>query len=262
MARFEIADDGIPGLTLALRIRLKGHEVALVPAAHTTLDEHFTLPAPYRDLFLKSGGALEETAELLPASERVFVLDGITIRVPAVGPHSVAIGAALGPDAAAQWAAFTRASADIWGALRTDSYRSTGTLQQLAKSHLRNRSVRELLHRYVASFGLDADRVGDAAAVLPYLEQTFGRWTFAGGSTVVADELRQRCLRLGVEAETNGGEYLDVASFWTSAFTTPPRRWRAAAPAVDTRSLGLPWIGMAAELIADRIGRATRPTSP
>jgi len=261
MARYEVEDDGIPGLTLALRVRLKGHDVALAPGTtRRELAETFTLPAPYRDLFLKSGAPLEESTTLVAAPGHASLLSGIAVELPSVGPQAPALAAALGEAAGAQWAAFMRNAADIWGLLRADEYHSTASLHRRVRGTLRDRRLRILLDDYIAQFGLDPDRVGDAAMVLPYLDQTFGRWRFAEGLPGLERALRARCAELGVGFEANEGEPLSLRSFWSTQFAAPARIWRAGAMApVATHELGLPWIGMAAEFIADRIGRVAAP---
>lgn len=258
MARFEVDDDGIPGLTLALRLRLKGHDVALSPVrTPAVLDGTFTLPAPYRDLLLKSGGPLETSLPLTPAVGRTFRLDGLELVLPHVGPHSTAIGEALGATAGRQWAALIRVAADIWGTLRTGAYVSSGDLPSLARQHLHDQRLRQLLDAYVEPHGLTPSQCGDAAVVLPYLDQTFGCWQFESGLQGLTDELRRRCSALGVVAESNAGEHLSTASYWTSQLSAPKRRWRSRhTDPVSSAALGLPWVGMAADFVAERVGRA------
>lgn len=261
MGNFEIADDGIPGLTLALRLRLKGHAVALVPSnVRAALPHEFTLPAPYRDLMLKTGGPLEDVAELVPAEPLEFRVGDARIRMPQVGVQSHAIASALGAHAGEQWADYMRAAAEIWGALRSGNYHSQQSLRRFARAHLRDGRLRQLLAEYTSARGVDFATVGDAAAVLPYLDQTFGRWTLNGGLEVLEAELRTRCAALGVTETPSSGELISVDTYWATSFTAPKRSWSIGnAPAVSSVSMGLPWIGMAAEFIADHIGRATAP---
>lgn len=258
MVQYVVEDDGIPGLTLALRLRLKGHDVSLLPGADRhNPGETFTLPAPYRDLFLKSGGPLEDSATLVPAPGHASVVSGIAVMLPAVGPQSVAVTAAFGAAAGAQWAALMRDAAEVWSKLRTDDYRSTASLRRQARDTLRDRRLHTLLEGYVEGFGLDPAYVGDAAIVLPYLDQTFGRWTLADGMQGLEQVLRSRCTEMGVLFSPDAGERLSLDAFWDVQFAAPTPRWRSGVLApVATQELGLPWIGMAAEFIADRIGRA------
>jgi hypothetical protein len=262
MARYVVEDDGIPGLTLALRLRLKGHDVSLVPGVDRhNPGETFTLPAPYRDLFLKTGGPLEDSATLVQAPGHAAVVSGSTVTLPAVGPQSVAVTAAFGSAAGTQWAALMRDAAEVWSRLRTDDYRSTASLRRRVRRTLRDRRLHTLIEGYIEGFGLDPACIGDAAIVLPYLDQTFGRWTFADGMEGFEQVLRSRCAEMGVRFSPDAGELLSLDAFWARQFATPTPRWRKGAIApVATHELGLPWIGMAAEFIADRVGRA--PATP
>ena len=261
MARFAIEDDGLPGLTLALRLRLKGHDVGLLPrTAAAPVAPAFTLPAPYRDLFLKSGPALESLAPISPAPGRSFLLGDVPLELPSVGPQAPVIGEMLGSPAQAQWTALLREAADIWGVLRQRPYRATRSLRALARQHLRDARLRRMLDEYVGAHGVDPVRVGDTAVVLPYLDQTFGRWQFDAGMGELEALLRGRCQQLGVGVGAAADPVLNIGTFWQDAFQSPRTRWRSVAPlAVRTHELGLPWIGMAAERVADGVGRAQQP---
>ncbi len=254
MARFAIADDGIPGLTLALRLRLKGHEVALVDSsAERTLDAVFTLPAPYRDLFLKSGAAIEDVLCIKAAPGRSFQIDGVSIDLPSVGQHATVIAQQLGINAGAQWSSLMRDAAETWSVIRKG-----GSGINTRHRDVRDRRLRQLLDEYVSAHGLPPGYRGAAAATLPYLDQTFGRWQFDGGMSALVQALRQRCEALEVCWGSNAGEYLSLESFWTGSFTAS-KRWRRSQPTEQIRShaLGLPWVAMAAEHMAERIGRAS-----
>ena len=266
MARFEISDDGIPGLTLALRLRLKGHAVALVDtSAKRALASVFTLPAPYRDLFLKTGAAIEDVLGIEAAPGRSFEIEGVSIDLPSVGQHSTVIAERLGTKAGEQWSELMRHAAEVWSALRKGGSESDTALRGARHHALHDRRLRQLLDEYVSEHGLLVGSSGIAAGTLPYLDQTFGRWRFVGGMSALEQELRQRCEALEVQWGSNAGEYLSLESFWTGSFTTAQRRWKrmpvnqVAMPVnqVASHSLGLPWIGMAAEHIAERIGRAS-----
>ena len=259
MARFAIADDGIPGLTLALRLRLKGHAVALVDSpTERTLDSVFTLPAPYRDLFLKSGAAIEDVLGIEAAPGRSFEIEGVSVDLPSVGQHSIVIAEQLGTKAGEQWSELMRDAAEVWSLLRKGGSESSASLLGTRHHDLHDRRLRLLLDAYVSAHGLLVGTTSIAAATLPYLDQTFGRWRFVGGMSALEQELRQRCEALDVQSASNAGEPLTLNTFWTGSFTAPRRWWRRQpAGEIASHSLGLPWIGMAAEHIAERIGRAS-----
>ena len=258
MAGVTVADDGIAGLTLALRLRLRRVPVTLVPAPPRVPDQPFTLPAPYRDLFLKTGAPLEEAVGLEPAPGRCLVVGGTSLQMPSAGQQANVIRQCWGDRAADEWAALLRLAAARWSALRVGAGGSERSLASLGRRHLRDRRLRLLLASFAEAHGLEPARVGDAAVVLPYLEQVFGRWQFPGGMASLEAELRRRCRELGVEesaSDGGGAPALTVEGFWQDAFTAP-RRWaRGSRATVSTVALGLPWVGMAAEMQAQAMPR-------
>ena len=255
MTSVQVADNGIPGLTLALRMRLRRHEVTLVPAERRELvSEVFTLPAPYRDLALKTGTALEEAIGLEAAPGHTFTIDGHSVRFPSAGQQASALRSAFGADAAAQWAAMVHDAADVWFSVRSGGYRSTTTAQRRARQHLRDASVRTLFAQYLERYGLDEESVGDAAVVLPYLDQTFGRWCIPGGLTALEAQLRERCDALGIES-TEHGEPIPAGGEWDATFAAPSNWRRRGRGRVDDCALGLPWVGIAAQFRAGAMPR-------
>lgn len=56
-----------------------------------------------------------------------------------------------------------------------------------------------LLDGYALSYGLDPRRAPAAAALLPYMEETFGSWYVAGGMRALADAVYERCLARRVD---------------------------------------------------------------
>lgn len=252
--RIAVAGDDIAGLTLALRLRIKGHEVVVhrTATAMPTLAEQFTVIAPVRDLFLKSGGALEEQIDLVPV-EQPIVIDGVAVSIPAAGAQAPAILAALGPQAAAEWTALLDRAADTWSRVRTGHYRPTTSLQRFARTELRDPQLRALL----LGFGPSGADLSDAAIVFPYLTQTFGRWTFAGGLPAFESVLRERCGQRGVVIDAAPAPLAVMTTdLHFSSMFAAPKRWYGRARTVHTTSLGLPFVGMAAEAIADAVGRA------
>lgn len=232
--QIDVAGDHIASLTLALRLHLKRHDVRVV-AHHEQpqLPDSFALPAPYRDLFLKTGAAMES---VLPLVE-VAPLADIDRRHAVMG-----------------------LAARIWGEVRTCEYRSSRTLRATLREI--DGRTREAVLAHATGHSLDADRIGDAALVLPYLDATFGRWRFEGGLSALQLELHARCERLGVgfgPARTGAREVgtADIDAVLNPMFSVQ-RRWRndLNAPSGLSGMLGLPFIGIAAETVAARIGRA------
>ncbi|WP_129839329.1 NAD(P)/FAD-dependent oxidoreductase [Streptomyces sp. RFCAC02] len=189
------------------------------------------LPAVWRDLFVKTGR--RELAECVPLhrvdplAEHRFA-DGTAVRLPAARGGAVqAVEAAFGAGAGERWAELLGRARETWEATRrplveepltagtpttvlgVDPYpwRARGllrrkvpaTLAGLAAAELRDPRLAALLTGTVAEYGCEPGRAPASAAVLAYLEQTFGLWYPSGGMRALADAVRARCEERGVE---------------------------------------------------------------
>ncbi|MFJ6698685.1 phytoene desaturase family protein [Streptomyces sp. NPDC091272] len=190
------------------------------------------LPAVYRDLFVKTGKepleACVEMAQVSPAS-RHFFPDGTTVSLPDASRAGVvsALDEALGAGIGARWGEFMNRARDAWDRTRRplleeplradrqvlgrDPYpsvrhrrllrpdRQAATLAEVAAWELADPRLVALLESYALAYGLDPRDAPASAAVLPYLEQTFGSWYVAGGTGELARALYERCLARRVE---------------------------------------------------------------
>ncbi|MGW1763947.1 phytoene desaturase family protein [Streptomyces sp. NPDC002073] len=187
------------------------------------------LPAVYRDLFVKTGKQpLEsrvETVQVDPAVRHVLA-DRTTVTLPGIsrGGVAAALDEAFGEGAGERWAAFLNRARDTWDATRRplleeplradwqvlgrDPYpavRKSGLLRRrpptLAEAAARELGgpMAELLENRVLAYGLDPRTAPAAAAVLPYMEQTFGSWYVRGGIRALATAVYERCLERRVE---------------------------------------------------------------
>ncbi|MEV7086597.1 NAD(P)/FAD-dependent oxidoreductase [Streptomyces sp. NPDC093085] len=190
------------------------------------------LPAVYRDLFVKTGKeSLERSVELVqvdPASRHLFA-DGTEVTLPnASRAGSVAaLDAALGAGAGERWAEFLVRAREAWDRTRRplleeplraepaplgrDPYpavrrrrllrgaRVAGTLAEVGAWELGDPRLAELLAGYALSYGVDPRHAPGGAAVLPYLEQTFGSWYVRGGMRELARAVYERCRARRVE---------------------------------------------------------------
>jgi phytoene desaturase len=193
-----------------------------------------TLPAVYRDLFVKTGKPLEESIDLVevdPAFRYRFQeLDGhgpVWLDAPNASRSGMesALDDALGTGAGADWNRFLDRAHDIWQAtrgpflespltggrdllrlaLRTGDVRTVSpwlSLRSLGKRYLRDPRLRMLLDRYATYTGSDPRRAPAALAVVPYVEQAFGAWHVRGGVHRLGDAVRERALLRGVEVRT------------------------------------------------------------
>ncbi|MGH4027682.1 phytoene desaturase family protein [Actinomycetota bacterium Odt1-20B] len=192
------------------------------------------LPAVYRDLFVKTGKEpLEKCVELTqvePAVRHVFG-DGTAVDLPNASRAGVgeALDAALGAGAGARWSAFMDRAREAWDRTRRpfleeplwpnwqvladrEPYpsvprkrllrreRRAATLGEVAEWELGgDNRLRALLEQYALAYGLDPRTTPASAAVLPYMEQTFGTWSVRGGTRALAEAVYERCLARRVE---------------------------------------------------------------
>ncbi|MGG2465524.1 phytoene desaturase family protein [Streptomyces sp. RGM 3693] len=194
------------------------------------------LPAVYRDLFIKTGREpLERCVELTqvdPASRHVFA-DGTTATLPNASRAGVltALDEALGTGSGERWSALLGRAREAWDATRRplleeplwadwrvlgrDPYPAvrrrglfglgrgkgptTATLAEVARRELADPRLIALLESHALAYGFDPRTAPASAAVLPYMEQTFGSWYVGGGMRALADALYERCRARRVE---------------------------------------------------------------
>ncbi|WP_426403410.1 phytoene desaturase family protein [Streptomyces sp. R-07] len=187
------------------------------------------LPAVYRDLFVKTGKEpLEECVALTqvdPAARHVFA-DGTRVDLPNASRAGTvtALDAALGAGAGERWGDFLTRAREAWDRTRRplleepqpadpaplarEPYpalkagllrRPTTTLAQVGTRELRDPRLAALLDAYAWSYGFDPATAPASAAVLPYMEQTFGSWYVGGGLRALADAVYERCRKRRVE---------------------------------------------------------------
>lgn len=236
---------GVGGLATAARLSVKGHRVTIIEhndrvggKLHTL--EHdgfrfdtgpslFTLPAVYRDLFLKTGRSLEESVDL-QAIEPAFTYhfsDGSSVLVPGVNPArcAAAFGDAFGGNTAAEWTDFMQRAGEMWRLTRApflqsplNGFRSLlplanpkdvatiapfTTLRKLAKKTFTDPRMVMIVDRYATYTGSDPRQAPAVLATVPYIEQVFGAWHIGGGVGTLATALEKRCQERKVDIRLN-----------------------------------------------------------
>ncbi|GGP83547.1 phytoene dehydrogenase [Streptomyces griseomycini] len=257
MARIAVIGAGMGAMAAAARLAVAGHRVAVYERTETyggvlrrrerdgfsfdTGPGLFTLPAVYRDLFVKTGREpLEECVDLVqvdPSSRHVFA-DGTRVSLPNASRAGVvaALGEALGPDAGRRWGDFLVRAREAWDRSRRplleeplwpnwqvlaerEPYpavphkrllrtRRAGTLAEVGSWELRDPRLVALLESHALAYGLDPRGTPASAAVLPYMEHAFGTWYVRGGMRELARAVYERCVARKVEfhfgAEVSG----------------------------------------------------------
>lgn len=245
MSRVIVIGAGVGGLAVAARLAVRRHDVTILEQAdrvggklHTHRREGFafdtgpslfTLPAVYRDLFLKTGAPLEEEVDLQPVEPGFgyHFADGSSVVVPGVDPARAArafgeaFGDAFGGTSADDWRRLIERGGQMWrltrepflqspldgwrtllkvaspSAVRTVAPRTT--LRDLGREYLADPRLRQVLDRYATYSGSDPRRAPAVFATIPYMEQTFGAWHLGGGLGTLADALERRCRDRGVD---------------------------------------------------------------
>ena len=241
VSRVIVIGAGVGGLATAARLAVRGHDVTLLEQAdraggklHTyrrdgfafdTGPSLFTLPAVYRDLFLKTGGPLEDAVDLQPVEPGFgyHFADGSQVTIPGVDPGRIArtFGDAFGGTATNDWRRLIDRGGQMWrltrepflqspldgwrtllkvaspSAVRTVAPRTT--LRDLGRQYLSDWRLRQVLDRYATYSGSDPRQAPAVFATIPYMEQTFGAWHLGGGLGTLADALVRRCEERGVE---------------------------------------------------------------
>jgi phytoene dehydrogenase-like protein len=235
MSRVVVVGGGYGGLASAARLAKTGHEVTLLEAGHRlggavgyveqdgfrwdAGPTHTLLPAVLRDLFRKSGRALEKEVELVPVEPvaRHLFDDDTRLDLPG-GSRAAQIEAVdrdLGAGLGAQWAAYVDAFADDWEALRRDwlerpfsadlASRHTKallasrlTLHKLLQKGFKDERLRQVAGYPMTLEGHDLRNVPAWMGMWTYVEQNFGAWTVPGGMGSLADALASRLATRGV----------------------------------------------------------------
>lgn len=166
-----------------------------------------------------------ELIRLDPAVRHVFP-DGTAVSLPSGSRAGAvtALDAALGAGAGERWTDMLARARTVWEATRRplleepltaagvpalraglarDPYpalrgkgllrRRPPTLAEAAADELRDPRLVSMLSGCADSYGLDARAAPAGAAVLAYMEHTFGSWYVRGGTRALADALYERC---------------------------------------------------------------------
>jgi phytoene desaturase len=237
---------GLGGLTAAARLSALGHSVDLFEAS----DRHggkcrteeidgfsfdtgpslLTLPAVYRDFFLKTGDRMEQVLPIEgvdPAFAYRFA-DGSEVLIPN-GPQQrivKAIEEQLGATSASEWQALMTRASSMWEVSRSPFVESElrgmasllrrptlindmrtiapwKTLRSLGKESLTDPRLRMILDRYATYTGSDPRRAPAVLATIAFVEQNFGAWHIPGGVGRLADAVRDRAIERGVKLHFN-----------------------------------------------------------
>lgn len=235
---------GMGGLAAATRLAKAGNKVRIFEAcalpggkcrtinisgfSFDTGPSLLTLPAVYRDLFLKSGKHLGQVLKITPVEPAFDYIypDGKRLTLPSSSRAGTAsaIETAFGKSAALEWEAVMDRAAKMWDLSRLTFVESElGTirsffskpkvladlftiapwrsLRSLVAKQIKDPHLRTLIDRYATYTGSDPRRAPAVLLTIPYIEMVFGAWHIGGGIGKLAEALAQRAQSCGVVIE-------------------------------------------------------------
>lgn len=243
MSRIAVIGAGMGGMTAAARLAATGHEVTVYEASSTyggkcrsvTIDGFvfdtgpslLTLPAAYRDFFLKTGAPLPVSIEPVDPAFHYRFADGSQLTLPNAPAQRIvhAITEQMSALDGEQWRALIARAEAMWDASRGPFIESElsiaalirrphllrdmrtiapwRSLDALGRKFLDDPRLRTMLNRYATYTGSDPRRAPGVLATIAFVEQSFGAWHLPGGVSRLADAVYQRCRECNVAFEFN-----------------------------------------------------------
>ena len=237
---------GLGGLSAAIRLAHRGFTVNLYERSGTfggkcrieefnghvfdTGPSLLTLPAVYRDLFLKTGAPLEEELALQPVDPAFdyHFASGKRLKLPNASRAGVAeaIEETFGRASAREWIALMDRAEAMWDLSREPFVESElkgfmqllrrpgflrslrtiaplTTLRTIAQRYLTTPELVTLIDRYATYTGSDPRKAPAVLLTIAYIEQVFGAWHITGGIGKLSEALVRRAREVGVHLHAN-----------------------------------------------------------
>jgi len=237
---------GIGGLAAATRLAKAGFKIRVFEASSQpggkcrTIDINgysfdtgpslLTLPAVYRDLFLKSGKHLGQVLKVTPVEPAFdyFFPDGTRLTLPSSSRAgtSAAIEKSFGLKAAAEWENLMKRAERMWAVSREPFVESElgsitsliakpkifsdlftiapwRSLRSLVNRKISDPHLRTLIDRYATYTGSDPRKAPAVLLTIPYVEMVFGAWHIGGGIGKLGQALAERAENCGAQIEYN-----------------------------------------------------------
>jgi len=246
MAKISVIGAGIGGMSAAARLARQGHDVTIYENSDRsggkcrtewfgdygfdTGPSLLTLPAVYRDLFLKTGKRLEHILELTPVDPAFsyHFNDGKSVTFPNLSnPKTyLEIEKSFGSAASDSWKKIINRAEKMWEASRESFVESElksiwpllkrknlisqinqiaplTSLRELSKKYNLDPHLRMIVDRYATYTGSDPRSAPAVLLTIAFVESTFGAWHIKGGIGQLSEAIEQRCRDLGVRFEFN-----------------------------------------------------------
>ena len=242
MSRIVVIGAGVGGMTVAARLAKQGHEVAIYEAsdrtggkcrtewigdyAFDTGPSLLTLPAIYKDFFLKTGPRFERvlTSTAVNPSFTYNFADGksvdfVNLDLPKT---CAAIDASLGVEGGNAWHTLMQRAEIMWDISRVPFVQSELTsiwsllkrrdlirgirqiapyksLRKVTGEYTKDHHIQMIIDRYATYTGSDPRKAPAALLTIAFVEASFGAWHLAGGIGQLSVALEDRCRLLQVD---------------------------------------------------------------
>ena len=232
---------GVGGMCAAARLAKAGHSVTVYEGsdrvggklrtewigryAFDTGPSLLTLPAVYRDFFLKTGKHMGQEMEVVsvnPSFDYRFA-DGSQVKFANLSRYETlkSITDSFSAESAQQWDSLMRVAEKMWDISREPFIESElksplsllkrptfikdllaiapwKSLRQLADEELSDIRLRFILDRYATYSGSDPRKAPAVLSSIAFVEEAFGAWHIKGGLGTMADAIYERCVKYGV----------------------------------------------------------------
>ena len=236
-----VVGGGVGGLASAARLAKLGHHVSLYEASDRfggkcrteTINGYsfdvgpslLTLPAVYRDLFLKTGKRIEHLLKIDPVDPAFTYIfhDGKKVQFPNLSHSGTvkAITESFGAESGAAWHRILTRAEKMWDVSREDFIENElrplpflkrknllqdlftiapwTSLRSLTHTYSKDPYINKIIDRYATYTGSDPRKVPAVLLTIAFVEEAFGAWHIQGGLGRLAIEISKRCEELGVE---------------------------------------------------------------
>jgi len=223
MAKISVVGAGIGGMSAAARLAKQGHQVTVFENsdqsggkcrtewfgdyAFDTGPSLLTLPAVFRDLFLKTGKRIEHVLDISPVDPafNYNFADGSKVTFPNLSNPKTyqEIEKSFGISASQSWRQIIERSEKMWEASRDSFIESelTSIWPLLLRKNLINQINQISPFTSLRSLSEKLNLDPHLLLTIAFVESTFGAWHIKGGIGQLSVALEQRCRDLGVDFE-------------------------------------------------------------